>query len=156
LRERFRRFVGPCGRLLDVGCGRRSSFDAAHVVGIDPIPSKTYPYEFVVGVGESLPFRDKEFDVAACFTALDHCFDPRAVVSEMCRVAKRVCVGLTVTRVRDFVHTSRLSEEEFLGLVSADDDFRVETVPLNKWSKFYMVEVKCRRVGRTNRLGGDA
>jgi len=141
LREQFKQFVGRCGKLLDVGCGKRSSYAADFIMGIDPIFSVSYPQTFVLGVGENMPFQDKEFDVAVCFTSLDHCFDPKAVVSEMCRVARRVCIGMTVTRVRDFIHTSRLSKEEFLSLV-LDNQFRIETIPLNKWSEFCMAEAR--------------
>ena len=44
---------------------------------------------FVSGRGEALPFPDNSFDVVCEFAVLHHVADPRPVVSEMIRVARR-------------------------------------------------------------------
>lgn len=51
---------------------------------------KVYPHQtFVHASGETLPFKDKEFDYVICNQVLEHVDDPVAFVSELSRVAKR-------------------------------------------------------------------
>jgi len=137
LRSAFSEFVGSTETLLDVGCGKRSLYHAKRIVGIDPIPNPEYPYDFVLAVGEHLPFRDGAFDVCTCFTSLDHTFDPAKVISEMRRVSRRVGIASTVTSVKGLIHPSRLNREMLLSLVRPTE-FRV--LPLTPASEFIMLK----------------
>ena len=46
----------------------------------------------IQGKGDALPFADKSFDVACEFAVLHHVADPRAVVAEMIRVARKAVI----------------------------------------------------------------
>lgn len=46
------------------------------------------PMTFVQGFGEELPYRDAVFDTSIIAATLDHCFDPRKVISEAYRCLK--------------------------------------------------------------------
>ena len=137
LRQKFREFVGSCGSLLDVGCGKRSSYDAEQIIGLDPIRHLEYPFKFIKGVREQIPFPDNSFDVAVSFTSLDHAYDPRKVVSEMNRVAGRVCIGVTTTPVKDTIHTSRLTTKQLGRLLQPT---RIQTIHLNRDSDFTIMQ----------------
>jgi ubiquinone/menaquinone biosynthesis C-methylase UbiE len=45
--------------------------------------------EFIVSVGEYLPFKDNSFDFIECVTVLEHVKEPQKVVEEMIRVVKK-------------------------------------------------------------------
>ncbi len=94
------------GRVLDVGggaglAGRFLSPDADYVV-VDPSDSWTgndwkqfsrkftgRDFQFVIGVGEKLPFARGEFDAVISFWSLNHAQDPAKCLLEMHRVLKR-------------------------------------------------------------------
>jgi SAM-dependent methyltransferase len=92
--------------ILDVGCGfggRAVYYEkvcgASSVHGIETtketvercqrlaveLDSKA---EFTVGLAEELPFEDDTFDTVVSFDVLEHCDDPRAMVSEIARVLR--------------------------------------------------------------------
>jgi len=97
LARTFAEFADPVGLVLDVGCGtaarppyhRRDG--RACYVGVDPlVGTSPRDFEFVVGVGEHLPFRSACFDVVLSATTLDHVVDPAASLREVRRV---LCSG---------------------------------------------------------------
>jgi SAM-dependent methyltransferase len=106
LARAFAEFTDPMGLVLDVGCGiaarppyhRRDG--RARYVGVDPLAATiARDFEFVVGVGEHLPFRTACFDVVLSATALDHLVDPAASLREIRRVVRtggRVAVWVGV------------------------------------------------------------
>ena len=106
LARAFAEFADPVGLVLDVGCGiaarppyhRRDG--RARYVGVDPLLTPIdRDFEYVVGVGEHLPFRSARFDVVLSATALDHLVDPAASVREIRRVVRpggRVAVWVGV------------------------------------------------------------
>jgi SAM-dependent methyltransferase len=103
--ESYRHPSSEIVRILDVGCGplstlgKRASFEV-EVVGIDPLAAQysallmecgvISPHRSVAGLGEELlQLFDKEsFDFVHSRNALDHCNDPRIVISNMLKVAK--------------------------------------------------------------------
>ena len=94
-------------RILDLGCGYggRTVFyarkcAAAEVIGIEPYPSLVDRCRelaasldcgratFRLGVAESLPFDDGEFDMILSFDVLEHVESPAAALSEIRRVLR--------------------------------------------------------------------
>jgi len=85
--------VRPNDFLLDVGCGSGIAtefFKCVHV-GLDPAFEliKLCKMEVILGRGEYLPFRDHQFDIVLCLTALHNFEDPAIGLHEMKRVGKK-------------------------------------------------------------------
>jgi ubiquinone/menaquinone biosynthesis C-methylase UbiE len=88
------------GRILDVGCGTGMMLAAAAArgvattgldisdVAVAQARVRAPGAEFHVGVAESLPFADGEFDVVSCVGSLEHVMDPARAVREMRRVCR--------------------------------------------------------------------
>ncbi len=90
--------------VLDVGAGTGRAVSSLttrhpglHVRGVEPVPAlideavrKGVRKELLVGArGEKLPFKDGSFDVVCETGTLHHVSEPRRVVQEMMRVARR-------------------------------------------------------------------
>ncbi len=84
-------------RILEVGSGHNPNYKS-NVLAEKFIDSNyhrsgdvmIYPHQRLVNVpGESLPFKDKEFDYIICCQALEHADDPAQFIREQCRVAHR-------------------------------------------------------------------
>lgn len=84
-------------RVLEVGSGHSPTFRANVIVDrfVDTNfhrcgDIKIYPHQsFINANGETLPFKDKEFDYVICNQVLEHADDPAKFIREQCRVAKR-------------------------------------------------------------------
>lgn len=118
----FRRILGEIaisqGAVLDVGCGGgylAESFaaDGFAVTGVDPSTSSVdaarrhaaetgLSIQYKVGYGESLPFRDKSFDIVCCCDVLEHVDDVAQVLREVARTLKPDGVFLYDTVNRTF------------------------------------------------------
>ncbi len=72
------------GLILDCGAGRRKKY-YGNVVNYEIVP---YPSTDVLGVAESLPFKDNTFDAVFSFAVLEHVKDPFSCASELARVLK--------------------------------------------------------------------
>jgi ubiquinone/menaquinone biosynthesis C-methylase UbiE/uncharacterized protein YbaR (Trm112 family) len=103
----LRRYVRPGMRVLELGAAR--CWGALHMVprGVDYVATDILddpviglgrgafyerhvgPFERVQADGENLPFSDGAFDLVYCVASLHHALDPRRMVREMARVAKR-------------------------------------------------------------------
>lgn len=86
-------------KILDVGCGTggflaEAAKKGAMVFGIDPEKEAVKICHLKgiknvkVGFGENLPYGNNFFDVAYCYTVLEHVENPEKTLSEMVRVAK--------------------------------------------------------------------
>jgi ubiquinone/menaquinone biosynthesis C-methylase UbiE len=90
----FARFCGFSGIVLDVGCGTQrfpTYADTQHCrfVGIDPLEGEAdRQFEFVMGIGEYLPFRTNSFDQVLFATSLDHMLIPDRAIAEAARVTR--------------------------------------------------------------------
>jgi ubiquinone/menaquinone biosynthesis C-methylase UbiE len=84
------------GNVLDVGCGPQAypgyAFEEKtkiNLYGIDPLRGvEKRDFNFVVGLGEYLPFKDFYFDRVIFGTSLDHLFNPVKCLQEARRVLK--------------------------------------------------------------------
>lgn len=109
--ERIKKLEGYVGslegkRTLSVGSGWggfvvAASKAGANAVGVEPdveeiaiskLRAKVRDVEsaeFIVSVGEHLPFKDNSFDFIECVTVLEHVKEPQKVIEEMIRVVKK-------------------------------------------------------------------
>jgi len=75
--------------VLEIGCGPNGLWRfSENVTGLDPIDYSRYGENFIEGKGESIPVESETYDLIVCCNSLDHCEDPKRVVSEMIRVLK--------------------------------------------------------------------
>lgn len=113
----------PPPRVVDVGCGDGAVAEAltsnfwATYIGFDISSSaveagrrKEIPgAEFALFDGSSLPLEDQSCDVALLSHVLEHVEDPRSLLTECARVARRVLIEvpleLNLRTPRDFVWT---------------------------------------------------
>lgn len=91
--------------ILDVGCGEgvlterwAQRLESGRVVGVDlddpglrsHWAARRRPnLEFVAGQAQELPFAPQEFDLVTAIESLEHVAEPRRVLEEMARVARR-------------------------------------------------------------------
>ncbi len=99
--------------VLDVGCGRgymiqkiQATFPSIECFACDVIDNPCLPQgiEFRKGHADSLPFKDESVDVVFCSHVLEHVKDPRAVVGELLRVARRKLI-LVTPKQRPYFYT---------------------------------------------------
>lgn len=99
-----RRFASWQGaRVLDLGCGNGAytlemAREAAFVCGVDVEPARLREFAqragrmpsvtMLQGVGEALPFPDRNFDVVFCIETLEHVTDERRTLAEIRRVLR--------------------------------------------------------------------
>ena len=96
-KTRFDLRIKKNDRVLEVG-GGHNPHPKAHVV-VDKFSESNFhrsgdlkvlkSQKFIEADGESLPFKDKEFDYVICCQVLEHVEDPVKFLSEQFRVAKR-------------------------------------------------------------------
>ncbi len=80
------------GRILDIGGKGRPSYqevllnaDGAAWVVMDIFPGESVCF---CGDATSIPLKDGLFDAAICFNVLEHVYDYRSALTEMCRILK--------------------------------------------------------------------
>ncbi|MCU1233696.1 MAG: class SAM-dependent methyltransferase [Candidatus Solibacter sp.] len=138
--ERFRGL-----RVLDVGCGPVGLIhyieDAAERIRIDPLLPQydqklplQGPQLSISAVAESLPLAARSIDLAICFNALDHMFDPEAALDEIARVLRAGGTALFMIHTfppwlrplfwMDRIHPYHYTAEAFAATVSRR--FRIE------------------------------
>ena len=135
------------GRALDVGCGagfiaEELAVGGFTVTGIDPshVAVKAarahagqggLDIEYVVGVGEELPFEDAAFDLVFCCDVLEHVADLDRVVSETARVLRPGGLYLF-----DTINRTRRSK---LLAIKAMQEWRMTRImdtAIHEWSMF--------------------
>jgi SAM-dependent methyltransferase len=89
--------IKPAARVVEVGSGAHGLifyFGSQDGIGVDPL-AVSYGSLFprwqrcaptVAAVGESLPFRDRSFDVVLCDNVVDHAESPVKIAGELARV----------------------------------------------------------------------
>lgn len=100
------RLIGENDTVLDVGVGSGQVAgrvgelaDKVTIIGVDfnadACREFSKRYSSVVADVHSLPFKSGSFDVAYCFSLLEHLEDPQKAVGEICRVTRsRICVQI--------------------------------------------------------------
>lgn len=89
--------IAADARVIEVGSGAHGLifyFGSANGIGVDPLAvsyGSLFPRwqrcaQTVAAVGESLPFRDRSFDVVLCDNVVDHAESPSRIVSELTRI----------------------------------------------------------------------
>ncbi len=86
---------GKGTNLLDIGCGspsdcmKEGSFlnYIGYGTGLDITPRKI-KFPFILGNIESLPIKDKQYDVVTCIEVIEHTHNPSKALEEVHRVLK--------------------------------------------------------------------
>lgn len=140
--------------ILDSGCGPHGIIQAVPKgirVGLDPLMSeykKIYPIpsdiNFLVGVGEHLPFKDHSIDIIFSINNLDHVINPKDVINEVTRISKNILILDTNTTpysdrfmmklgykpTLDIYHPHTLSAGEILNIISSNE-FAIQDLKYN-------------------------
>jgi glycosyltransferase involved in cell wall biosynthesis len=137
------------GKVLDAGCNDGTAMEAikslpgvTKVVGVDISPEKVKRaternLEAVEGVLESLPFKDKEFDVVFCSHTFEHAADGKKAAQELMRVAKKYIVIVPLEeQTENPAHTNHISSHEKLKEFFNKIEFEEE---LNRLEKEYVI-----------------
>lgn len=89
--------IASDARVIEVGSGAHGLifyFGSTKGIGVDPLAvsyGSLFPRwqrcaQTIAAAGESLPFRDKSFDVVLCDNVVDHAESPSKIVSELARI----------------------------------------------------------------------
>jgi SAM-dependent methyltransferase len=107
------------GLCLDIGCGLlplpsyMKNQEHIKFVGIDPYKDKIKrKFDFCVGLGEWLPFKNETFDGIILATTIDHMIDPMKVIDESRQNLKSkgvICIWFS-TRPRVHLGKSRYNK----------------------------------------------
>ena len=147
----FREVLDRCGasggRALDVGCG--AGFIAEElaamgfaVTGIDPsrvaieaarahAQQRRLGIEYLVGVGEELPFADAAFDLVSCCDVLEHVRDLDRVIAETARVLRPGGLYLF-----DTINRTWLSKVLAIKAMQEWRPTRIMDTTIHEWSMF--------------------
>ena len=147
----FREVLDRCGasggRALDVGCG--AGFIAEElaamgfaVTGIDPsrvaieaarahARQRRLGIEYLVGVGEELPFADAAFDLVSCCDVLEHVRDLDRVIAETARVLRPGGLYLF-----DTINRTRRSRVLAIKAMQEWRPTRIMDTAIHEWSMF--------------------
>lgn len=107
-------WAGIRGTVLDIGCGggfMRSLVPTTDFQGIDPMPlAHDYPFPFVRGISDRLPFPDEMFDSCYFFFSIDYALNVEATLAE----ARRVLKPGGVIAIATPIHTTKQVDGERL------------------------------------------
>ena len=136
--------IKPGQHVLDVACGKGEWLLAIVKRGGNPsgidisnkavdICKTILPHgEFYTEPAETLPFKDKKFDVVSCLGALEHFLDPEKALKEMIRTAKDDAIFLILVPNKGFL-TRRLG----LYKGTAQTELREEWHTLEEWEELF-------------------
>lgn len=85
-------------KILDVGCGsgilakKIQEKLRAEIIGIDIVDHRLFPIPFQIFDGKKIPFPDNYFDVAIISFVLHHTDNPKEILEETKRVAKKIII----------------------------------------------------------------
>jgi SAM-dependent methyltransferase len=136
--ERLAGELGDAALVLDFGSGKgylgdalQASMPNAKVVSTDIGDDHQGETPFVLASGDSLPFRDKAFDVATIFYVLHHFDRPEDALSEAMRVSGRLIVqedtyknGWQKWWYQKHIDSYKLNSPESGGGIKTDEEWR--------------------------------
>ncbi|WP_417797924.1 class I SAM-dependent methyltransferase [Terasakiella pusilla] len=144
----------PALSILDVGCGHgllaeRLMADNPlwQIQGVDVVVQPECPIPVTRYDGEQFPFPDKSFDAVFCVDMLHHTDDPRCLLREACRVAKKWVI------VKDHIADSRwdhgvLTFLDWTGNVGTGVPMPYNFLSSQQWKSLYdevgLIEVEKR------------
>jgi 2-polyprenyl-3-methyl-5-hydroxy-6-metoxy-1,4-benzoquinol methylase len=138
--------------ILDIGCGPQGIIQTISKgirVGIDPLISKyrsTYQMpadiNFVVGVGEYLPFKDNKVDLIFMINTLDHVINPKKVLVEVRRVCKRFLILDTNTTPLSDKFMMKVGYKHPLDIYHPHNFTAEEVIKLLNSAKFKILDIK--------------
>jgi len=91
-------FITNNGKVVDVGVGngmiaaKLKQLRNIDIIGIDIVDYNKTDVPFKLYDGIKIPFEDEEFDVALIIQVLHHCDNPRELLKEARRVAKKIVI----------------------------------------------------------------
>lgn len=146
------------GLVLDIGCddvsiGASLFSNKCKYIGIDPFSSNNSLFK-VVGVGESLPFKDESFDVAVFNTSLDHILDYHLAIDEAFRVLKKDGILIISTLIwisdasllNDSVHFHHFRDFEIQGaLLTRGEIVKIQNYKYKEETKRYGMFISARK-----------
>ncbi len=103
-------------KILDVGCGTGISSDfGCFAVGIDPSLGllKYNTHLKILGIAESMPFKDNSFDYVISITSIHNFNDILQSISEIKRVGKKNFVFSVLKKSRKFGIIKQAIESNF-------------------------------------------
>lgn len=117
----IRQQVNKDAKIVDIGCNKGHLFDGWDRTNITSVDIDKYdlPNFIQADATKSLPFKDKEFDIAVMGEIVEHTDNPVDVIRE----AMRVCKKLVITVPWESRWTSKL-----LPFASIDDRMKIEKV----------------------------
>lgn len=84
--------INKNSKLLDIGCGTgiSTNYFKCNSIGIDNSLEmiKNGKGNLILGKAESLPFKDKTFDIILCITSIHNFENPKKALKEILRVKK--------------------------------------------------------------------
>ena len=109
--------IGKNTKMLDVGCGTGiSSQINCDVVGIDPsigMLKLNKNTKKIVGLAESLPFKNKPFDYVVSVTAVHNFKNIRKSLAEIKRVGRENFIFSVLRKAKKFSYIGKLIEKSF-------------------------------------------
>ncbi len=124
--------------IIDVGCGTglAAKVFRGKITGVEPATELAKQASFRVynAKAESLPFPDKKFDIAVCFTAIHNFKSPGKAIKEMKRVSREFVVISILKKSRSYAGIKRLILQEFKNvkeIKSSLDDIFICSVSFN-------------------------
>lgn len=102
--SRISPYLNRDDKILDIGAGSCHIARELQLLGQEVVPIDVANHSFLEGLepmiydGKTLPFSDKQFDLAILITVLHHTPNPEEIIAEAVRVAKRVIVIEDVVR----------------------------------------------------------
>lgn len=88
----IKRFVQPTGTVLDLGCGRKPSYEQylrrPDVTYIKADGNAVYHPDLLIDMENTFPIKDQSMDTVLLFNVLEHLFDFRFTLAELRRILK--------------------------------------------------------------------
>ncbi len=127
------------GQGVEICCGNHGAYNFfENIIGLDPI--NFHNHNFIKAVGEHLPI--KPIDFIICCNGIDHCNDPKIVLSEMIFFSKKIILWIYVyphliswfLQKTDKMHPHHLTKSSLKTLLK---NFSLKTTVKKVYTPFY-------------------